>query len=286
MSTTISQTGPILSFFAFCKTRGMQYLRWLAGGSVFLLACISALFAFPQLHVWLDHWFISLMVCCCFPTMALIGVWAFCRRRWISGCFHLGFAIIVFGGWRSAQSAIEKEFLIPGLPETSTRTFTLEDFSIVVGAFEQENYPHLSTPKQWRTTLLLPTGEHATAQVNQPVRFKGWTIYQMSFGLAGHLPRMPKYYVAPRGYSHMRYDGIDYPLELFVDNLIDLFGPYDYPFYDPDTYAWIFGEHRTPIYYTGLLCRKDPGVKWVFTGYGLLALGALLFALRETRRWK
>lgn len=266
--------------------RKMKGLRWLAGWSTLLLAFISAAFAFPQLHVYLSHWLIRVTVCCCFPTMALIGLWAFVRKRWVSGCFHLGFACVVFGGWWSAQFAEEREVTIYGLPDKAMRTMALGQASVMVGAFQQENYPGSTTPKQWRTEILLPTGEKRVASVNQPVRFNGWTIYQMNFGVAGRIPRMPRYFVAPRGYSHMRYDNIDYPVEMYYGDLFDVMGPHDYPFYDPDTYAWIFGEHSSLIYYTGLLCRRDPGVPWVFCGYGLLVLGALLFALRETRLWK
>ncbi|MEG1787724.1 MAG: cytochrome c biogenesis protein ResB [Kiritimatiellia bacterium] len=57
-----------------------------------------------------------------------------------------------------------------------------------------------------------------------------------------------------------------------------------YAYYQMSYGVWGQDYDGSPIYFTSLLIRHDPGVKIVFIGYGLLTLAALLMALREIRQ--
>ena len=50
------------------------------------------------------------------------------------------------------------------------------------------------------------------------------------------------------------------------------------------SYAQAFDPYGRPVWQTILSVRKDPGVPFVFAGYGLLALATLLVAIRSEVR--
>jgi cytochrome c biogenesis protein ResB len=223
------------------------------------------------------------------------------RKRWLSALFHAGCLLVILGGWMTSRNATSFTARAYGVPlsvaETpeeeaeirALRSFRLEgdEKSIFVDTFEQENYPKSSMPKQWRSTLSLPNGDVAEASVNHPVRYDGWTIYQMGFGVAksSQALHVPRFWAAPRGYTHMEYRGIWYPYAFFSGDYHEVNGPYNYPYYDPIEYAYVHGERENAgVYFTEFLVRRDPGVRWVFWGYGILVVAALLLAIRETRR--
>lgn len=272
--------------------------RWRQGafcaGLLLLLGAVfAAILAVPAFHVYLKHTVVVWSLGGFFALLVLTTLGSLYLRRFLSVLFHGGVILILIGAWRTARSAEEFECVAYGLPVLETddtalafRTFSLGDETFRVGDFAQVNYPGTTKPKQWWSDLHLPDGSCKRALVNSPVRYNGWTIYQMAFGISprGAQP-IPRFFVAPRGYDVMTYENGVFPYGFFAFDYHDINGPYDYPFYDPMTYAYVHGEKSDlGVYYTGLLARRDPGVVWTFLGYGAVVLAALGFALRETLR--
>lgn len=268
-------------------------IAFCAGMQLCVCALIGAAFSVPALHTYLKTWPVSWSIWLFFGVMALIAVGSIYLKRFISLLFHGGVLFIIIGAWLTAYHTEEYDCIAYGLPileennfAINMRTFAIGNETFRVGNFEQENYPNSKMPKQWRTTIHLPDGSSEIASVNNPVRYKEWTIYQMSFGTQsrGELP-IPRFFAAPRGYTHMSYGDFTYHYNFFALDYHEINGPYNYPYYDPMTYAYVHGEKSdVGVYYTGLLLRRDPGVCWTFTGYGILILAALGLALRETIR--
>lgn len=268
-------------------------LAFCAGLQLCICALVGAAFSVPYLHSFLKTWPVSWAIWFFFSVMLSITLGSIYFKRILSVLFHAGVLFIIIGAWKTAYYAQEYEYIAYGIPALEEnnfakdlRTFTLDKEIFRVGDFEQENYPQSLMPKQWRTTIHLPNGEAAVASVNHPIRYKNWMIYQMSFGIQnrGPLP-IPRFFSAPRGLSYMSYEGMNYPYHFFALDYHEINGPYDYPYYDPYTYAYVHGESSDAgVYYTGLLLRHDPGDLWTFAGYGILIFAALGLALRETIR--
>jgi hypothetical protein len=264
-----------------------------AGVQLFFCALVSAAFSVPALHATLKTTPVTLMLWAFFVLLALLSFASLLLRRVLSTLFHSACLFIIIGAWLSAYHTQEVHVTAYGIPlladETSeeriaARSFLIDEQRIFVRDFQQEYYPHHPMPKQWRTTLHLPDGRTEVTSVNHPVRYNGWTIYQMSFGIANRGERpLPRFWSAPRGYTHMNYAGVHFPYHFFALDYHEINGPRAYPYYDPVLYAHVHGEKTDAgVYYTGLLLRRDPGVPWTFTGYGLLILAALILALKET----
>ncbi len=137
---------------------------------------------------------------------------------------------------------------------------TLKDFTI-------ERYPN-DTPKQYRTTLTFEEGDYDIA-VNQPLRRKGLTYYQMSYAHT-YLPAID------------RYENPIYFRMLALDDKGEpRFDERGYPVYNGN-----LGEYPVgfPVVCTQLSIRKDPGAPVTFVGYGLLILATFLLAIREERQ--
>ncbi len=137
---------------------------------------------------------------------------------------------------------------------------TLEDVEV-------ETYPN-GMPKQYRTRLAFEEGSYEIA-VNQPLRRKGLTYYQMSYAQS-YLPAVDRY-GSPIYFRTLDLDAKGEPQ----------FDAQGRPIYKGD--GW---EHPVgfPSVSTQLSVRKDPGAPITFAGYGLLILATFLFALREERR--
>ncbi len=139
---------------------------------------------------------------------------------------------------------------------------------VTLEAFTTETYPN-GMPSQYRTKLCFNDNEHYELSVNDPLRRKGLTYYQMNTYM--------RYIPAVDGYGNPVYFKV-----LAVDEKRN-------PRFDEHGEAIYYGEQgEYPVEYlmtfTELDVRSDPGAPVTFVGYGLLALAALGLALREERR--
>ncbi len=203
--------------------------RFVAVGALLLLAALAIALAFPKTHALLQTatangvlWVLLF----CFVGVACGALW---RRRWVSALFHLGAAMVLVGSALTAGYAKESTVMLVDSPiaPMAYRQRVIGGDLVTLESFTIERYPN-GMPSQYRTRLYFPEGVREVA-VNQPLRRKGFTYYQMSYAQA----------------------------------------------YDP---------YGRAVWQTQLVVRRDPGVRVVFAGYGLLVLAALLMALREVRR--
>lgn len=155
-----------------------------AAVALLALAVASAALAFPRVQevlgsAWTNALLWGLLLVC-----AGMGLTALARRRWLSAVFHAGAAVVIVGGGMTAgyakswQVALVDSPLAP--PEYRQRL--VEGELVSLSKFEIETYAD-GMPKQFRTTLAFPEGER-TLSVNNPLRRKGITYYQMSYSQA------------------------------------------------------------------------------------------------------
>jgi cytochrome c biogenesis protein len=97
--------------------------------------------------------------------------------------FHISLLIVIFGGlvtmlfgYRTFEIAHQGDVLqIPGA-----------DFVVRVNRFWSENYKNSERVMDWRTELTVIEGDREiltkTIEVNAPLRYKGYNVYQSAFG--------------------------------------------------------------------------------------------------------
>ncbi len=170
--------------------------------------------------------------------------------------------------WRQLQIAGR---WMPIYPQTLGQLFVQDSQEVQLGdevvaleTFTIDRYSN-GMPSQYRTTLRFPEGAYELS-VNQPLRRKGRTYYQISYG----------------NQMAMAIDRFDNPVTfraLQLDaQLQPKFDAMGQPLYTaPMMVAF-------PLFGTQLVVRTDPGVGITFVGYGLLILAAFLRAVREERQ--
>ncbi len=174
-----------------------------------------------------------------------------------------------FQHWAIAEAwgAQQPEPIVPGTGEYWAGTEVAYD-RVTLEDFKTETYPN-GMPSQYRTTLRFNDDEVQTLAVNQPLRRKGLTYYQMS-AYDRYVPAIDRM----GNPVYFKYLAMDEELK---------------PRFDAAGHPVYHGEQgEMPVEYlmrfTELSVRSDPGAPIVFVGYGVLILAALGLALREERK--
>ena len=153
-------------------------------GAIFLLllAAASAALSFERLHWVLKRPETTFVLWVLLITSLLLTLRALVTRRWISFIFHAGATAVIIGGALTAGRARQWEVSLTDSafapPEVRQRVIagdlmSLESFCI-------DRYPN-GMPRQYYAVLRFPEGCHEIS-VNHPLRRKGFTYYQMSYG--------------------------------------------------------------------------------------------------------
>lgn len=154
-----------------------------------LLAVGMAALAFPRAQeAALGTWWLYATAWALLAACGAACVAALCRRRWVSAAFHAGAAAVVVGAGLTAGQARNWEIGLVDSPiappEYKTwRTEGKPDGDPVeLVSFAIDTYGN-GMPRQFRTRLRFPEGVREVS-VNAPLRRKGLTYYQMSYGRA------------------------------------------------------------------------------------------------------
>lgn len=130
------------------------------------------------------------IVCCLLFINLIIGGLIRLRRtpsRWGLFIVHGGIALLLasvaLGNWKTEiQDNIQ---LFPG----DTQYYPQLGFSIHLHQFTPEFYPGTQKPKSFVSIISITDksgqetyADHVRIQMNEPFRFRGWTMYQMSWG--------------------------------------------------------------------------------------------------------
>jgi cytochrome c biogenesis protein ResB len=166
----------------------LKVLRFLSQIRLFAAVCILLFFiamavvlAFPGARgILTSSWANGVMV----GLLILLGVviiHAFVRKRWLSGLFHIGVALIITGAGLTAGQSREGRivFTDASYAPMEYRQCMIDGERIALHSFEMPQYPD-GMPKQYITHLVFPEGRRSVS-VNNPIRRKGWTFYQMSY---------------------------------------------------------------------------------------------------------
>lgn len=171
---------------------GTLMLLFCAAGSVFL-ACKGSAAAGALMHhpaaLWSFGGFGVVLI--------LFALRALFKRRWLSALFHGAAAYLIAGALMSALGGEQPSsgYLPLASGDYDTRLYSQDlseklydlPFTVTMNRFSIATYPDSAMPKQYFSDLTLTASDGAfevrkTASVNTPIRFQGWTIYQMSYG--------------------------------------------------------------------------------------------------------
>lgn len=150
-------------------------------GILSLLTVGAIVLAFPATHGALQHWGFNGAVWALLVLLAAVTVRALFKRRILSALFHLGMIAVILGGATTAWKAVEEEKTLIDSPMAPRfyREWTVNGESCVLESFRIDRYEN-GMPKQYITRLAFPEGSYELS-VNQPLRRKGITYYQMSY---------------------------------------------------------------------------------------------------------
>ena len=159
----------------------MAVSRWAGVWTLLALAGVSVVLAFESQRGMLQTAECRVVAWGLLGVFAVLMVWALWRRRWVSALFHGGALAVVVGGALTAGYAKQWEMWLVDSPiaPVEYRQRMIQGERVALERFEVESYPN-GQPKQYRTTLRFPEGAREIA-VNNPLRRKGLTYYQMSY---------------------------------------------------------------------------------------------------------
>ncbi len=126
-------------------------------------------------------------------VLALLALRALVKRRWRSALFHGAAAYLIAGVLLSANGGASG-YIPLSAGDYDTRLYSQDmsralcdlPFGVAMNRFSIETYPE-GMHRQYLADLTLTSSDgktelRKTASVNTPVRFQGWTLYQMSYG--------------------------------------------------------------------------------------------------------
>lgn len=230
---------------------------------------------------------------------------------------HLSVVLIVAGGLYSGLAGYRGYV---NIPTGATVTIPRAGFAARLDAFRIDYYSD-GTPKQYYSTLTVVDAgrevEHRVIAVNSPLTYKGFTLYQASYGwavdgllkiqgreirftapdretisLEGDLRLKilfyPDYTVDPAGHPGTRSSRPENPRVgyfLMQGNKVISYSlaGLNEPVAVGDGLTITFTGYRQ---YSGLKVTRDPGIPVVYTGAALLLLGLFLsFYVRRRQVW-
>lgn len=150
-------------------------------GIISLLAAGAIVLAFPATHDALQHWGFNGAIWLLLFLLAAVTVRALFTRRLLSAAFHLAMILVILGGAGTAWKAVEeeKQLIDSPLAPRVYREWNVDGEVCVLESFRIDRYEN-GMPKQYRTRLAFPEGSYELS-VNNPLRRKGITYYQMSY---------------------------------------------------------------------------------------------------------
>ncbi len=113
------------------------------------------------------------------------------RLGWLgSDIVHLGLLVVICGGIVSGLAGFRTHL---ELAEGQTAGVPRSSFEVRLDRFETEYYPQ-GMVKAWKSTVTVVEGGAAvltrTIQVNRPLTYKGFTLYQTGYGLSWDRPTL------------------------------------------------------------------------------------------------
>lgn len=285
----------------------------------------------------LDHAFTSLgmyalgtlfglnLLCCTILRLR----WAVAVGRkslapWGSPLLHLGLCVILVGVVFSVTGGRQLYYEIP-VGETANINVGKQPFKLRVDNFQVEYYEDGVMPRQYRTQSLLTdqdgTEQSASIEVNAPLKHRGVSIIQQSYGWhygvtldTGQVSRTLDFYreqwltLGGEGSNQVTLGLAFYPDYIEMDGVPANATDRD----NQPRLVWVLrvGEAvvnrgilapqeqaviQQPLsirfdsyeYYTGLQAQYDPGIGIIFAGFFLVSMGLLiryLFAVGNGRR--
>ena len=172
------------------KIRSSSAVAFIAGRrvSLGLLAITAALMAVEgtwgiEVH---HSWPFLIVVLLLMLSLALTGIDGWMKKMPLSYILsHIGFAIILFGGFFGAPDVRDSQMIIVR-DEASSQAFTADGrvmqlpFELQLADFNIGYYEDGVSPKQYTSTITAD-GKSLNVSVNHPARYKGWNLYQYDY---------------------------------------------------------------------------------------------------------
>lgn len=172
------------------KIRSSSAVAFIAGrrASLGLLAITAALMAVEgtwglEVH---HSWPFLIVVLLLMLSLALTGIDGWIKKRPLSyNLSHIGFALILFGGFFGAPDVRDSQMIIVR-DEASSQAFSANGravqlpFELKLADFSIDYYEDGVSPKQYTSTVTAD-GKSLNISVNHPARHKGWNLYQFDY---------------------------------------------------------------------------------------------------------
>lgn len=238
---------------------------------------------------------------------------------------HLALLLILAGGLVGKYWGLEgRLLLLTGEPAQTLASEHGEiplGFQVILERFQVQRHQD-GTPREFRSDLIFrQPGQpplKAVCRVNDPVTVGGLTFYQASYGRVVHLQvklgesvqalKVPVGSVAqvPGSKFRVKVLAFEEDLTMPMGEQVRRLGPAVKVAYREDEgqahLVWVVQNYpqlaerapgplrftlldQAPQYYSVLQVKRDPGVWWVYSGFGLMLPGFFLAFCRPSRRW-